>query len=275
MLNCKTKALVLSPLLLICMQSHSAQLHPKDCAGAPVYTTASLEARDAADVALNGKPACQRIPHYFDQMIFTGTAIRVLSSEGRAMLNGECSKTLLQTVTIKPKETFFRHTPQTLTIHAGDINGFYFKTNGTYLIIGRQQPDGTFALNRVATKPTAEAKDDLVYLRSFRQRPPSADIFGSVFAVYAPPNDMAIPMAKLQPLTVAKTGPANFEIRTDDTGQYRLSGLPAGHYAITLKTDLPIQSDRIQTVDVAPRGCAEINFYIVKPFPTTKSEKKH
>jgi len=272
----KTKALVLSPLLLICMQSHTAQLHQKDCAGAPVYTTASLEARDAADVALNGKPACQRIPHYFDQMIFTGTATRVLSSDGRAMLNGECSKTELQTVTIKVKQIFFGQPPQTLTIQAGDINGFYFKTNGTYLVVGHQRPDGTFALNRVATEAVADAKDDLAYLRSMPNRSPAADLFGGVYTVYAPPHDNVIPIGDLRTegLKLSIEGHSQIETTTGRYGQFKLTGLAPGRYTIRLNTDLPTESARVQTVDIAPRGCAEINFYVVKPFPTKTPEKK-
>lgn len=125
------------------------------------------------------------------------------------------------------------------------------------------------------TKPLDMAKDDLAYLRSIPQRPASAEIFGSVEEVYPPPHDMVIPLVRVgSPLSVSVAGPGIFEIKTNRSGQYKLTDLAPGRYTIRLNTDTPTESDHVQTVDVAPRGCAEINFYIVKPFPPKTSEKK-
>jgi len=217
------------------------------------------------------------MPHYLDQTIFTGTATRVVDSEGRALLNGECSRTLLQTVTIAVKQVFSGHLPQTLTFHAGDINGAYFTQKVTYLIIGDQKPDGTFVANSLVTKPVAEAEDDLAFLRSIPKRAPTAELFGGAFTTYPYPHDNVIPIAdrRTEGLRLSVKGPAQIETTTGPDGQFKLTGLTPGHYTVQLETDTPTVTGRTQTVDVAPRGCAEINFYIVKPFPTKKSEKQH
>lgn len=131
MRNCKAKALVCSPLLLICTQSLNGQLHPKDCVGAPVYTREGLQP-DKADLEVNLKPSCQRLPHYLNQTIFTGTATRVIPAEGKALVDGECSYTSLQTVTVAVKEVFSGNPPKILTFPAGDINGAYFDEKRTY-----------------------------------------------------------------------------------------------------------------------------------------------
>lgn len=274
MLNSKTKALVCSPLLFICVQSHGGQLHPNSCVGAPVYTAESLRARYFADYALNGKPACQRIPHYLDQIIFIGTVTKDDRAEGRAVLYGECSFTSLQTATITVKEVFSGSPPKTLTIHAGDVDGFYFAKGDSYLIVASRQPDGSLVANPAATRYLSEVKDDLAYLRSLSQKPASVDIFGTVWGVTPNPHGMEVPYAKPESLPVSVTKAGFIEIKTNSTGQYKLTGLPAGRYTIRLNTDVPTESDRVQTVDIPPRGCAEINFHIVKPFPPTKPEKK-
>jgi hypothetical protein len=59
------------------------------------------------------------------------------------VLNGKCSKTFLQTVTVKVGESFVGNASGTITIRAGDINGFYFRSREKLLVFARRQADGT------------------------------------------------------------------------------------------------------------------------------------
>lgn len=49
----------------------------QDCTGAPSYTTAGLEARDAAECSLVEAPTCQRIRPASTDAIFIGTVLSI------------------------------------------------------------------------------------------------------------------------------------------------------------------------------------------------------
>ncbi len=165
--SCMSLRVLPSVLLLVCLRGAA-----QDCAGAPKYTTEELEGRDAAECSVLYAPACQRIRPASADTIFVGTVSGVVESDGHTVLDGDCSKTLLQTVTVKVGESFVGNESGTVTIRAGGINGFYFRSRESYLMFARRLKDGSLTVTSCGgTKLLRDATEDREYLRSWESRP--------------------------------------------------------------------------------------------------------
>lgn len=237
----------------------------QDCTGAPSYTSQGLEARDAAECRLTTAPSCQRIRPASADAIFLGTVLRINESEGHAVLNGECVKTLLQTVAIKVDEGFFGDLSGDVTIKAGDINGFYFRSRQRYLVFAHRRPDGLFTVTSCGgTKEVNEAKDDIEYLRSWNSRPLKTDLFGQAWIRVDRdnPERMVAIVRPLPKATVSISGPVQRNIATDDRGRYEVTDLPPGRYEVRIETPFVTYPSHSQTIDLVERGCAELNFQV-------------
>jgi hypothetical protein len=243
----------------------------QDCAGAPSYTSAGLEARDAAECSLVEAPACQRIRPASTNAIFIGTVLSIRESDGRTVLNGECAKTLLQTVTVKVGESFVGNASGTVTIKAGDINGFYFRRHERFLIFARLQAGGTFEVTSCGgTKKLHDAANDVDYLRSWASRPQGADLFGQAWIRVDkdhPEHMVGFLGRGLTGAKVSVLGPKAVNLVTDKLGHYEVPNLPHGKYEVSIDVPFATYPAKSQTVDLVERGCAEVNFH-VDPFST-------
>jgi len=211
-------------------------------------------------------PACERIPKDPDDLIFVGTVTKLTEAPGEMLLDGACTDTTVQTVTLLVKESFSGSLPQTITVRAGYINGYWFQPKTTVLVFARKLSDGTIFVSGCQTKPIGwwfpETKEDLAYLRSRDKLPSTGSLFGYTWAVLPPNvNDKALAVGfGGQSLTI--NGPISTKVTTSKNGQFRLDNLPPGKYTLRLDSSLHVEPALDQQVEIFPKGCAEIGFYI-------------
>jgi hypothetical protein len=217
---------------------------------------------------MDNQPACQRIRPALGNPTFVGRIVKIVDSDGHMMLNGDCVKTLVQTVTLKVVETFAGGVSGEVLVHAGNVNGIYFSKHGDYLVFAKHLQDGSLTVTGCGgTKRIEEAKEDLAYLRSWASLPKTAKIFGYAVQERDDPRRMIIGVgAKDQIIKVS--GPVHETLKTDHFGAYRLENVPPGTYTMELEgsfrgAGLP------QVVDVVERGCAEVNFHFYPEKPVT------
>lgn len=186
-------------------------------------------------------------------------------------MNGECAKTLLQTVTVKVVESFIGNASGTVTIKAGDINGFYFRSYERFLIFARRQAAGTFTVTSCGgTKKLRDAAKDVIYLRSWASRPKGSDLFGQAWIRVNkddPEHMVGFLGRGLTGAKVSVLGPKHVSVVTDKLGHYEVPNLPQGKYEVSINVPFATYPAKSQTVDLAERGCAEVNFH-VDPFST-------
>jgi hypothetical protein len=211
-------------------------------------------------------PACERISKTADDLIFVGTVIKVVEAPAMMLLEGTCTDTKVQTVTLLVKESFSGSLSQTITVRAGYINGYWFKPKETALVFARKLPDGTIFVSGCQTEPLGSwfrrTSEDLVYLRSRNKLPPTGSLLGYTWVVLPPAvNDKAIAVGfGNQSLTI--DGPVSTKITTSNNGEFRLDNLPPGKYTLHLDSSLPVYPALDQQAEILPKGCAEIRFYI-------------
>jgi len=203
--------------------------------------------------------------------VFVARVIRIENHDGEINLDGECAKTLLQTVHLQVREQLVGKVDSTVVLSAGDLNGYYFKTGMVYLVYAEAQADGTLHVSGYGqTKLIGEAKDDLAYIRSYARRPSGGEIFGT--ALVAEDEKVATrmvqwPVKPMKGLRVSIQGDARYETVVGQDGRYKMSDMPPGRYVVSVSEKSAVWPASSQTVDVADRGCAEVNFN-VDPFHT-------
>ena len=236
------------------------------CAGAPSVTTAGLEARDAAECSLRYTPACQRIRPALTDAIFIGTVVSISEADGHTILNGECAKTLLQTVTVKVGESFVGNASGIVTIKAGDINGFYFRSHERFLIFARRQLNSTYTVTSCGgTEKLRDAAKDIAYFRSWASRPPRSNLFGQAWVRVNkddPERMVGFIGRALSRTRVSVNGPKTASVVTNRLGQYEVQDLPPGEYEVSIDVPFSTYPAKSQTVDLVERGCAEVNFHM-------------
>jgi len=266
MQNSRRAKVWLASFLLIAGGAHAQQPTPSMCKGQPLSIEEQSASTQASAKCDGMSPACERIPKDSDDLIFVGTVTKLTEAPGEMLLDGACTDTTVQTVTLLVKEKFSGSLPATITVHAGYVNGHWFEPKETALVFAKKMPDGTFFVSGCQTEPIANwsptAKDDLAYLRSRDKLPPTGSIFGNTWAVLPPAvNDKAIAVGfGGQSLTVS--GPVSSRITTSKNGEFRLDNLPPGKYKIHLDSPLHVESGVDQGAEILPKGCAVTSFYI-------------
>ena len=74
------------------------------CKGHPL--TPEAQFASAPPKCDNIAPACERIPNGTDDLIFIGTVTQLTEAPTQMLLDGKCTETTVQTVTLLVKETF-------------------------------------------------------------------------------------------------------------------------------------------------------------------------
>ena len=258
---CKTPALLVSLALFVSGQL-TCIIHAQSCSSETSKIASSLHASDDTECRIEQAPACQRIKPASSGPIFIGTVLNIKQSDATAIVDGKCVETYLQTVTLNVKEGFVGDLSGTVTLYAGTINGTFF-TKGTFLVFTKRLPDGSLGVTGCGgTTWVGNAKEELAYLRSWKSRPRTGELYGYTFLSPredAPHMQVAISTPN-QSITIS--GPQQIVFKTDSRGSYRLEGLPPGSYTLQIDSPFYISPDRIQKADVVERGCAEVNFYI-------------
>jgi hypothetical protein len=210
--------------------------------------------------------ACERISKATDDLIFVGTVIKLTEAPATMLLEGVCTETTVQTVTLLVKESFSGSLDHTITIRAGYINGYWFKAKDTALVFATKLKDGTIFASGCRTVPVGtwfpEINEDLAYLRSRDKLPPTGSLFINTWLVPPPAvNDKAVSVG-FSGQSVTIDGPISTKITTSKGGEFRLDNLPPGKYTVQLDSLLPAYPALIQQAELLPKGCAEVRFFL-------------
>jgi hypothetical protein len=260
----RTKVWLTSLVLLA--GTAQAQLHvPPACKGQPL----SIEAQTASvpSACDYRAPACERIPKDPDDLIFVGTVTKLTEALGQMVLNGSCTDTTVQTVTLLVKERFSGSLPQTITVHAGYTNGYWFQPRETALVFARKLSDGTIFVSacqtsRIGIPYDSRTKEGLAYLRSRDRLPLTGRLFGNTYAVLPPNVDDKAPALGFGDQSLTIDGRVSTKITTSKDGGFHLDNLPPGKYTLHLASSLPVYPALDQQAEILPKGCAEIRFWI-------------
>jgi hypothetical protein len=268
---------LLAPLCSGLLLSATAfgQLTAADCKGIQPTPTELLVQHDEPLCRYSVyAPSCERIPNLHADAVFIGTVIRLEKNAGRAMVNGECSNVSVETATVRTKESFTGPLPETVIIHSGTVNGYYFNHNETALIFANKNPDGTFSVSGCGgTKSMTEwythgprenpqANEDIAYLRSRASLPPAGRIFGNVEVTLPESMSHMNPAFGFGNQHVILNGASSQQAITPRSGEFSFDNLPPGKYFIRIDSLKRVSPFPDSTVTVPPRGCAKVNFYI-------------
>jgi hypothetical protein len=231
-------------------------------------------------------PACEGAWQSNISAVFLGLATDVRQEDVPIILDGKKENTLRLHVTFQVSEAFRGVSEKVVNVvSGGDLCGYPFTQGHKYLIYGRRLPGGEVYVSIASsTKSEKDAADDLRYLRGLPTAPHGATIYGSVFRYKSPENPRimvrpGIPGIgqKIEIQGVSKS----YGATVDNHGNFKLSGLPPGRYAVLLNTEgevytsPPVEST---TVDLADKGCARFNFWIDpfvnKDVPSRNSPQK-
>lgn len=207
--------------------------------------------------------------------MFVGRVIHVENQDGSLMVDGHCDKTLLQTVKVGVTEQLLGTVGATVTLHAGDLNGYYFTTGRSYFNFRRSHEGWNVHVSGYGqTKLLTDARDDIAYIRSYPTHPSGSEIFGQAWGTESPEEDrrMMVPrMRAMKGTKIAIRGQKDYEVTVDSKGMYRIDALPPGKYEVTLQEKSLVWPSASQTVEVLDKGCAAVNFR-VDPFRSPSGE---
>jgi len=146
----------------------------------------------------------------------------------------------------------------------GDADcGYGFRLGGQYLVYAYTDKNKTLHTSICTrTRPISEATADLEYIRGLPNAAPGGTIFGEV-RLRNSENEYPWPPVKDARLLFA--GPKQFEGKTNDDGEYTVSGIPPGKYKV--RVDLPEGLSTYESeleLDVQDRGCREV-FFLAEP----------
>jgi hypothetical protein len=227
-------------------------------------TTAELTKQSESWDSPWDKPACERLVHDSSPFVFTASAEKVVSQDGELILDGKCVKTLVQAVTLRRLEAFRGDIASTVTVRAGDLNGFFFKTGQRYLVFADKASNGDLIVSgRSQSRPMKEAAADLAYLRSYPTLSMTGEVFGGAFRGAPGVDQTKLMVPKMVPMTgtrITLDGAAKREGIIDSRGRYNFAGLPPGHYKIEVHTRPNVTGGASRDVEVMAKGCAQVNF---------------
>src|SRR6266850_1294911 len=146
--------------------------------------------------------------------------------------------------------------------------GYGFKLGERYLVYAYRYGEN----NRLATgictrtKPYASANEDLAFLGTLSSVAPGVTIYGEIRRQRERvAKGDTVPVGPLEDAALVVEGEGERkEIRADEQGRYRVSGLRPGKLKVTLQLpDELTVNKKEQEITVADRGCAVVNYYVV------------
>lgn len=153
-----------------------------------------------------------------------------------------------------------------VTLVAGGSNCDYpFRMGETYVVYAYRSPDGTLSTSICArTRPVAQATEDLTYLRSLATIDPGspARIDGQVrlWEYPAPPGGQLKPVPGIA--VTATGGGRTVSTRTNDRGDFELTGLTLGTYDLVASAPDGYDAVKLTFGIRDPRGCGRPTLYI-------------
>jgi hypothetical protein len=141
--------------------------------------------------------------------------------------------------------------------------GYYFQMGQRYLVYAYRNRNKIQLTTSICSRTTlfSPASEDIAFLGNLTSQPSDATIFGQIVRTTplkknGPPISEGI-IVRIEGVDVRR------EIRPDPHGHYRLAGLAAGKYKVTLQLpDEFTAGQAVREVTITPRGCASVVFYI-------------
>ena len=149
---------------------------------------------------------------------------------------------------------------EVLTGNGGGDCGYRFTIGERYLVYAYVSENRLVTSICSRTKLFENADEDLEFLGNLSSATRGATIYGRVARAKGAKNDSPLPSDVLINI---EGDNVRREIRPDTEGRYRVTGLPAGHYKVTLKLPEKLIAERLEReIRVADRGCASVVYYI-------------
>ena len=144
------------------------------------------------------------------------------------------------------------------TGRGGGDCGYRFKVGQRYLVYASQSQNKTITTICSRTRPFSEATEDLAFLGTLATNTPGVTIQGQVTRE----RSVDDPIGSDLSITIEGESERK-EIRTDAQGRFRVSGLRAGKYKVSLAIPETLSTWQPQReVTVSERGCGTIVWYI-------------
>ena len=144
--------------------------------------------------------------------------------------------------------------------------GYTFQTGQRYLVYAYRYKDKLSTGICTRTKPFSRATEDIAFLGTLSSAPQGVTIFGTVnFRPNYESGDSEVKSKPLGPdvLITIEGESVQKEIRLDDEGRYRVSGLKPGRYKLRLRLPEALTTPRNEEViTLADRGCGALSWFV-------------
>lgn len=148
-----------------------------------------------------------------------------------------------------------------LTGYGGGDCGYEFKIGARYLVYASLHRGKLVTTTCSRTRPFSQAAEDLAFLGNLSSATPGATIHGQLLRIKNTKSELA--SIASEALITIEAGNVRREVRLDNEGRYRASGLPAGKFKIKLQLPETLATHQPeQELDVSDRGCGSVDYYI-------------
>jgi len=233
-----------------------------------------------------GGPACQEAWREGVNSIFLGRVAKIEVTLGvMGAPDNAASMTLggsMKVVTIEIEESYrgiSGKSVQVVTAADEAACGYSFREGERYLIFAGKQGSRLGVSLCSATRPAKYAEDDIAYLRSIPDLPPTARVFGtfkrytydpkfkptfepSIMDHYRPPEEEYRAMAAMTGTIVrVETSDGKHETTVDNQGKWNINGLPPGPYKIevALPKNMTLDSAFGMRGSLSSKGCWRVD----------------
>jgi hypothetical protein len=142
------------------------------------------------------------------------------------------------------------------TGYGGGDCGYQFKLGQRYLVYAYRYKDQLTTTICTRTKPFASANEDLAFLGTLPTAAPGVTIYGWV-------DNRELNEALSPDVLITIDGPERKEIHPDAEGRFRVSGLRAGDYKVSLRIPETLTTYEPQReLSIADRGCAALTWHL-------------
>ena len=152
-------------------------------------------------------------------------------------------------------ETFKGHPGKQISISAGQG---MFKEGGEYVVFASTNTATNEIVASVCARTHAltdpEHDADLAWLRAYPNAPPTATIYGK-FEIIGSADEKVVG-------SVAISGKESRAVAADDKSSYAFKDLAPGTYTVAARIPNGMLTDGPQTVTIAAKGCAEVDWYL-------------
>jgi hypothetical protein len=140
------------------------------------------------------------------------------------------------------------------TGYGGGDCGYQFKLGQRYLVYAYRYKDRLNTGICTRTKPFTSANEDLAFLGTLPSAAPGVTIYGEV-------NKGELKETLSSDILITIDGPEQREIRPDTQGRFRVTGLRAGDYKVSLRLPETLTTWEPQReLSISDRGCAAVTW---------------